>query len=116
MTTILLEPEAPPVRMDGGTMRVGKSRVSINSVIYHFKQGETPERIVELFPTLTLSDTYAAIGYYLKHTEEIEQYFQEYEKEAERLRKEIEARQGTNEALVAKLEAWRLEQTPLEGL
>jgi len=67
--------EAPPIREDGhGALRVGDSRVLVELVVLAFKHGATPETIVQQYPTLSLSDTYAVIAYYLRHPDEIETY------------------------------------------
>ena len=41
------------------------TRVSPDSVIFAFNQGSAPEEIVYDFATLTLSEVYATISYYL---------------------------------------------------
>jgi uncharacterized protein (DUF433 family) len=43
-----------------GTIRVGRSRVSLDSVVYQYEQGATAERIAESFPSLDLADVYVA--------------------------------------------------------
>ena len=79
---------APLKLWDDGTIRVGSSRVLLDLVVYHFKQGATAEQIQHSFPSLNLRDVYGAIFYYLEHTEEIETYLVEQERlgdEMERL-------------------------------
>lgn len=75
MTTLTLEPQPVPLRVDEhGAIRVGATRVSLDSVVEAFKEGATPEEIVQYFDTLQLADVYAVISYYLKNTEEIDVY------------------------------------------
>lgn len=74
-----------------GTIRVGRSRVSLDSVVHHFKQGATAERIAESFPSLDLADIYAVIAYYLANRESVEEYMRQQEAEAEALRQQIES-------------------------
>jgi uncharacterized protein (DUF433 family) len=45
------------------TIRVGNSRVSLDSVVHHYKQGATAECIADSFPSLELADIYAVIAY-----------------------------------------------------
>jgi uncharacterized protein (DUF433 family) len=74
-----------------GTIRVGSSRVSLDSVVYHFKQGATAERIAESFPSLDLADIYAVIAYYLANRESVEEYLRRQEAEADALQQQIES-------------------------
>ena len=71
--------------------RVVGSRVSLDSVVYCFWNGESPESIVQSFPTLTLEQVYGAIAYYLDHQDEINEYIKEgegdYEAKREAARK-----------------------------
>jgi uncharacterized protein (DUF433 family) len=92
---LTIRTEAPPLRLDGtGAIRVGDSRVLLEVVMAEFQDGATPEAIVQDFPTLRLADVYAAIAYALRHPEEIETYLSGREREAEEVRRKIEAAQG----------------------
>lgn len=59
-------------QIEGGGYRVSGSRVSLASVVHEFRQGSTPEAIVEAFPVLTLEQVYGAITFYLAHREEVD--------------------------------------------
>ena|SRR6185295_3407172 len=88
--------ETVPLRRDEhGTLRVGSTRVTLDSVVYAFRNGECAEQIVLSFPTLNLTDVYLVIGYYLRHQAEVDAYIEQEEREAEETRKMIEARQDT---------------------
>jgi uncharacterized protein (DUF433 family) len=43
-------------------------------VVIHFRQGTSPERIVQSFPTLELARIYGAIAYYLENQQLIDEY------------------------------------------
>lgn len=91
---IAIQPETAPLRIDEhGSVRVGDTRVLLDFVVRAFERGATPESIVQMYPSLTLADTYAAVSFYLRHTENVSQYLAEREREAAEIRKEIEARQ-----------------------
>jgi len=66
-------------------IRVGETRVSLDTVIYSFKDGQTPEEIVQQYPALNLPDVYQVIAYYLKNEQEVLNYLEDREKEAEEL-------------------------------
>jgi uncharacterized protein (DUF433 family) len=89
--TISAEP-IPVATDDSGVIRVGGTRVSLDSVVYAFADGSTPEEIVQQYPTLDLADVYAVITYYLKHREEVEGYLQIREAQRAEIRNEIESR------------------------
>ena len=75
-----------------GTIRIKGSRVSLDSVVHHFKLGATAEQIVQSFPSLSLGDVYWAIAYYLTHREDVESYLVQQEKEADALQEQLESR------------------------
>lgn len=79
-------------RTPAGVMRVGSTRVSLDSVIHAFKQGYSPEEIALDFDSLTLSEVYSSINYYLQHKAEVEKYLAERASQDEQLRSEVETR------------------------
>jgi uncharacterized protein (DUF433 family) len=82
-----------------GTYRIGKTRVSLDSVVHHFKLGATAEEIAQKFPALILAEVYSAIAFYLSNQEEVETYLRSQENEADLVQAEIEVkfRDKTNE-------------------
>ena len=70
---------APLTRWEDGSIRIIGSRVPIESILYHFKQGASAERIQESFPSLTLREIYGAIFYYLDNVEAVEEYLRRQE-------------------------------------
>ena len=66
-------------KRSGGYYLVG-SRVSLESVIYEFLDGASPEAIVDNFPTLSLEQVYGAITFYLANRPEMDGYLVETEK------------------------------------
>ena len=74
-------------KRNGGYYVMG-SRVSLESVIYPFLDGASPETIVEEFPTLSLEQVYGTITFYLAHRAKIEAYLSETEKLWENARKD----------------------------
>ena len=81
----------PLVVTEQGTIRIKGSRVSLDSIIHHFKLGATAEQIVQSFPSLSLGDVYSTIAYYLTHLQEIEVYLQEQRVAADNLQDELES-------------------------
>ncbi|WP_413171181.1 DUF433 domain-containing protein [Anabaena azotica] len=82
--SLILECEAPPLHKDEtGAVRVGNARVLLELVIRAFQDGASPESIVQRYSTLSLSDVYVTIGYYLRHQETVEAYLKHREHLAE---------------------------------
>lgn len=52
------------------------SRVSLDSIVYAFLNGDTAESIAQAFPVLTLEQVYGAIAFYLANRDEIDAYLQ----------------------------------------
>ena len=90
-----------------GDYRISGTRVSLDSIVYAFLRGASPESITQSFPVLTLEEVYGAITFYLAHQTEIDAYLQEGEGEFEALRQQ--ARQA-NPLLYRKLEEARQQQ------
>ena len=87
--------EAPPVPLrtdEHGVMRVGKTRVPLDTVVFAFNHGSSPEEIVMSYPTLDLEDVYAVVNYYLHNRAEVDSYLNQREAEAARIREENEKR------------------------
>ena len=56
----------------GRAYRITGSRVSLDSVVYDFLSGLSPEAIVENYDSLTLEQVYGAVTYYLAHRAEVD--------------------------------------------
>jgi uncharacterized protein (DUF433 family) len=104
-----LHAEPPPLRLDeGGAVRIGKTRITLDLLVQEYENGRTPEDMVRAYDTLELPDVYAAVAYYLRHRAEVSAYLERREAEAARLRALIESRQPprpTKEELLARREA-----------
>jgi uncharacterized protein (DUF433 family) len=74
-----------------GTIRVGGTRVTLESVIADFHRGATPKEIAHHFPLLKVADVYHMIGYYLHNRADVDAYIQSQHEEGERLRREWES-------------------------
>lgn len=57
-----------------GVLRVGATRVMLDSVIAAFQQGHSPETIRQQYPALSLEEVYGSIAYYLAHLDQINVY------------------------------------------
>lgn len=66
-----------------GTVRIHASRIGIETVVEGFRDGATPEEIIDRYPTLTREQVYATITYYLLNKEVVEQYVQSLRTEQE---------------------------------
>jgi uncharacterized protein (DUF433 family) len=67
---------------DGGYYLAG-TRVSLDSIVYSFNEGQSPEAIQEDFPLLRRSQIYGAIAFYLDNQAEIDTYLEQTEREFE---------------------------------
>ena len=104
--TLAIEKELVPFTTDSdGVVRIGKTRVTLDTIVTAFLEGATAEEITQQYPTLNLSDVYSAIGYYLRQRPEIDDYLQEERRQAEAVRKQNESRfdpQGIRDRLLAR--------------
>lgn len=83
---------------------VAGTRVSLDSVVYAFRRGASPESIQRSFPLLTLEQVYGAITFYLARQNEIDTYLRQGDEEFERMR---EASREADPDFYKKLEAAR---------
>jgi uncharacterized protein (DUF433 family) len=76
------------------------TRVSLDSVVYAFLRGASPESIAQSFPVLTLEEVYGGIAFYLAHQAEVDALLQQTEAEFSALEK---ASREANSPLYKKL-------------
>lgn len=101
-----LENDPLPLKEDkDGTIRIGGTRVTLETVVQAFNRGASAEDIVEKYPSLHLADVYDVIGHYLRHRGEVEDYLRKQERESEEVWRQIEASfdpRGIRERLLAR--------------
>ncbi|MFN7945107.1 MAG: DUF433 domain-containing protein [Blastocatellia bacterium] len=94
---------------DGG-YRIAGTRISLDSVVYAWQRGSSPESIQRSFPLLALEQVYGAITFYLANQPMVDEYLRQGEAEFEQMRQQ--SRQ-TNADLIQKPGAAR-QQTILK--
>lgn len=62
---------------DDGVIRVGSTRVTLETLVVAFDAGSTPEEIAQDYPAIRLDDIYAFITYYLRHADEVAAYVEQ---------------------------------------
>ena len=67
-----------------GGYYVAGTRVSLDSIVYAFRSGESPETIQQQYPTLSLEQVYGAVAFYLGHQAEIDANIREGEEQIRR--------------------------------
>ncbi len=65
---------------------ISGTRVSLDSIVYAFWRGASPETIKSSFSALTLEQVYGAITYYLSRQTEIDEYLRQSEEAYEAAR------------------------------
>jgi len=92
-------------KVEGG-FRVTGTRVSLDSLIYLFREGLSAESMVESYPTLTLEQVHGALAFYLAHQKEVDAYIAAGEKAEEA---QLAESRRSNAELIAKLRRARHE-------
>ena len=104
--SLMVTPEPVPLVADrDGVMRVGGTRITLDTVVAAFREGATAEEIAQQYPSLRLADVYAVIGYYLRHQSAVDNYLQEWRQQAIKVRQSNEARfdpAGVRDRLLAR--------------
>lgn len=103
-----LTADPPPLAADAeGVVRVGGTRVTLDTLVDAFREGLTPEEIQQQYPSLTLTHVYSAISYFLRHRAEVEEYLEARGRLRDEVRQEVEARfdpAGIRARLLARLQ------------
>lgn len=72
-------------------MRVGDTRVTLETVIGSFNDGAVPEEIVLQYPALTLTQVYQVIAFYLANQADVDAYMNERALRGEEMKRNLEA-------------------------
>lgn len=104
--TLLIAPEPTPLTTDtDGVVRVGGTRVTLDTIVYAFEEGATAEEIAQQYPSLHLADVYAVIGYYLRQRSNVHAYLERRQQQAAAIHRQNEARfdpHGVRDRLLAR--------------
>ena len=104
--SLVIDTDPTPLRTNrDGVVRVGGTRVTLDTIVTSCQQGATAEEIAQQFPTLTLPDIYGVITFYLRHRDQVEAYLAEGRQEAEAIREKHQSRldpQGIRDRLLAR--------------
>jgi uncharacterized protein (DUF433 family) len=86
-------PERVPIETDAdGVIRVGGTRVTLDTIAAAFDAGATAEEIAQQYPSVSLADIYSVIAYYLRHQSEVRTYLADRQRHASQVRQENEQR------------------------
>lgn len=104
--TFTITAELPPLEINAdNVVLIGKTRVTLDTVVNVFKQGTTAEEIVHRYPALKLADVYATIAFYLNHQQMVEEYLKERQTQAQEVKTLNEAQldsHGIRDRLLAR--------------
>ena len=104
--TLVVTPQSPPLTTDAdGVVRVGGTRVTLETVVGAFQGGATAEEIVQQYSSLALADVYAVISYYLNERAEVDAYLRQEQERSEQVREQNERQfdpTGVRERLLAR--------------
>lgn len=85
--------QSPPITTNAdGVMLMGKTRVTLDTVIAAFDEGATAEEIVYRYPSLKLADIYAVIAFYLNNQQEVAIYLQQRKQKAQEVKQNNESK------------------------
>ena len=69
----------------GGQACIDETRVRVKNIVFLYKQGHSPEKMLEIYSFLNLAQAHAALSYYYENRAEIEASLAEDEAWAESL-------------------------------
>jgi uncharacterized protein (DUF433 family) len=104
LDTLVAKP-APLRQDDDGVLRVGRTRVRLDSVLGALNAGCSAEEIVLKYPSLDLTEIYGVIAYYLWHRDEVDAYLASRQALSDQAKQETERRfpnQGIRERLLSR--------------
>ncbi len=92
------------VKLSEGAYRIADTRVSLDSLVYLFREGMSAESMVESYPALTLEQVHGALAFYLAKQKEIDAYLADGQRAAESQHRQSRQK---NAELIAKLQRAR---------
>jgi len=75
-----------------GVVRVSGTRVTLDTITAAFRDGATPEEIAQQYPSVPLADVYQVVGYFLRHSQEIDAYLHRRIRDSKAVRAQNERR------------------------
>ncbi len=72
-----------------GDYWIAGTRVSLDSVVYAYWEGHSPETITQSFSALSLEQVYGSIAYYLRHRKAVDASIKKAEATGEALRQDL---------------------------
>ena len=75
-----------------GVIRVGETRVRLDTVVHAFNEGYTAEEIVSQYSSLVLSDVYVVLAHYLENRLAVDKYITERTANAMEIQDTIESK------------------------
>ena len=73
-----------------GVYYIAQTSTTLAAVITRFKQGLSPEEIRhECFPSLSVNQVLSAVGLYLNHRKQVEDYLQQFQQEGDELQAQL---------------------------
>ncbi|HEX3878085.1 MAG TPA: DUF433 domain-containing protein [Bryobacteraceae bacterium] len=94
------------VEQRNGGFYVAGTRVSLDSIVYSFNAGDSPETIRQNFSSLSLEQVYGAITFYLAHKREVDANIRQGE---EAIQRSVPPLNESRPELYARLEGARHE-------
>ena len=91
MTAVVAPEPVPLVADEHGTVRVGGTRVTLETIVAAFDRGDSAEEIREQFPTVGLGDIYAVLTYLVRHPDDVREYMAATDRKADEVRTRIDA-------------------------
>jgi uncharacterized protein (DUF433 family) len=105
MAEAVITESIPLVTGSDGVMRVRGTRVTLDTVVAAFREGATAEEIAQQYPAVSLADVYQVIGYYLRHSSELEPYLAQRRQNGREVRAANESKwppEGIRDRLLAR--------------
>jgi len=91
--TLPIAVEPVPLQTDpDGVVRVGNTRVTLETVIGAFLDGASAEEIACQYPSLELADVYAVIAYYLRKQSDVDAYLRQHQEQVNAVKRQNEIR------------------------
>ena len=81
----------PLSEREDGSIHLTRSRVTLDTLVACYQQGDSAEEIAEAYPSLTLGQIYGVIAYYLERQDSVHDYLRRRETSAKEIRAGIES-------------------------
>lgn len=69
-----------------GYIRIAGHRIGLHHLVFHYREGYSPEMLLEQYPSLSLAVIHKVLGFYLENRPDVDAYCEKLAGEVDKIR------------------------------